>query len=65
MRSGGVDTPPIRAAMPNFDPEVAGARLPVKRFGTPVDIAHGVMFLLTNPGMSGSVLGIDGGGMLA
>lgn len=67
VRSGAVDTPLLRAAFPNFEEfaRTAGAALPVKRIGVPADIAHAVLFLMTNPYMSGSVLGIDGGGLLA
>lgn len=67
VRSGQVDTPLLRAAMPNFDEyaQTAGAALPVKRIGVPADIAHAVLFLMTNPFTTGSVIGIDGGGLLA
>ena len=53
--------------MPNFDEyaQTAGAALPVKRIGVPADIAHAVLFLMTNPFTTGSVIGIDGGGLLA
>ena len=67
VRSGQVDTPLLRAAIPHFDEfaQTAGAALPVKRIGVPADIAHAVLFLMTNPFTTGSVLGIDGGGLLA
>ena len=64
VRPGSVDTPLLRGVIPNLD-EVAptlGAALPVKRIGAPADIAHAVLFLMTNPFTTGSVLGIDGGG---
>jgi NAD(P)-dependent dehydrogenase (short-subunit alcohol dehydrogenase family) len=35
--------------------------LPAQRFGQPGDIAHAVLFLMTNPYMTGHVLFVDGG----
>jgi NAD(P)-dependent dehydrogenase (short-subunit alcohol dehydrogenase family) len=66
LRSGVVDTPLLRAAYPNFDEfaRTTGAQLPVKRIGAASDVAHAVLFLMENPYVSGSTLGIDGGGLL-
>ena len=66
LRSGMVDTPLLRNAYPNFDEfaKTAGAGLPVKRIGTPGDLADAVLFLMTNPYVAGTVLGVDGGGLL-
>jgi len=66
LRSGVVDTPLLRAAYPNFE-EFAlstGTQLPVQRIGAASDLAHAVLFLMENPYMSGSTLGVDGGGLL-
>ncbi len=41
-----------------------GASLPVGRIGKPQDVASGVLFLMTNGFVTGSVLTIDGGGSL-
>lgn len=35
--------------------------LPAQRFGTPEDIAHAMLFLMTNPYMTGHTLFVDGG----
>jgi NAD(P)-dependent dehydrogenase (short-subunit alcohol dehydrogenase family) len=39
---------------------VAGA-MPVRRMGTPEDIAHAAVFLMTNPQVTGAVLEVTGG----
>jgi NAD(P)-dependent dehydrogenase (short-subunit alcohol dehydrogenase family) len=66
LRSGAVDTPLLRSAYPNFEEfaRSTGAQLPVKRIGAASDVAHAVLFLMENPYMSGSTLGVDGGGLL-
>jgi len=66
LRSGVVDTPLLRAAYPNFDEfaRTTAAQLPVKRIGAASDVAHAVLFLMENPYVSGSTLGVDGGGLL-
>jgi NAD(P)-dependent dehydrogenase (short-subunit alcohol dehydrogenase family) len=66
LRSGVVDTPLLRAAYPNFEAfaRATGSQLPVKRIGAASDLAHTVLFLMENPYMSGSTLGVDGGGLL-
>ncbi len=35
--------------------------MPVKRMGTPDDIAHAAVFLMTNPQVTGAVLEVTGG----
>jgi NAD(P)-dependent dehydrogenase (short-subunit alcohol dehydrogenase family) len=35
--------------------------LPAQRFGTPEDLAHAILFLMTNPYMTGHDLIVDGG----
>lgn len=42
----------------------AAASLPVKRIGKPQDIAHAVLFLMTNGYVNGINLAVDGGGLL-
>lgn len=66
VRSGAVDTPLFRNR-PDRD-EVArriATSLPVGRIGTPADLAHAVMFLMTNPYSTGTVLQVDGGALIA
>lgn len=42
----------------------AAAKLPVKRIGRPEEIAHAVVFLMTNGYVTGINLVVDGGGLL-
>ena len=35
--------------------------MPVKRMGTPEDVAHATAFLMTNPQVTGAVLEVTGG----
>jgi NAD(P)-dependent dehydrogenase (short-subunit alcohol dehydrogenase family) len=68
VRPGSVDTPLLRAVVPpDFEAysKSAGAALPARRIGTTADVAHAVLFLMTNGFTTGSVLGIDGGGLVA
>lgn len=65
VRSGAVDTPLFRNR-PDRE-EVAqriASSLPVGRIGTPEDLAHAVLFLLTNPYVTGTVLQVDGGALI-
>ncbi|MFK0333835.1 SDR family oxidoreductase [Rhizobium sp. NPDC090275] len=41
------------------------ARLPARRVGQPVDIAQAILFVATNPFVSGSTVTVDGGGTIA
>jgi NAD(P)-dependent dehydrogenase (short-subunit alcohol dehydrogenase family) len=38
---------------------------PARRVGTPDDVVQAVLFTLTNPYVTGTVLHVDGGGRLA
>jgi NAD(P)-dependent dehydrogenase (short-subunit alcohol dehydrogenase family) len=38
--------------------------LPLKRLGRPEELAHAVLFLMTNGYVTGTVLHIDGGSLL-
>ena len=42
----------------------AAAQLPVRRVGTPGDIAQAYLLAMTNPSITGAVLDVDGGGLL-
>jgi NAD(P)-dependent dehydrogenase (short-subunit alcohol dehydrogenase family) len=66
VRSGAVDTPLFRNR-PDYDDllERLSATLPVGRIGTPGDLAHAVLFLMTNAYTTGTVLQIDGGSLIA
>lgn len=65
--AGIVDTPLLDAYYGDQREEAVqelAARLPVGRIGTPEDIADGVMFLMGNGFVTGTVLHIDGGKLL-
>ena len=40
------------------------ATFPVRRVGTPADVGHAAVFLMTNPYVTGSVLEVSGGELL-
>jgi NAD(P)-dependent dehydrogenase (short-subunit alcohol dehydrogenase family) len=64
---GFIDTPLIdelAGAMKSAFIEREAARLPVKRIGTPEDIADAVLFLMKNGFVTGITLTVDGGRML-
>ena len=64
---GYVDTPLLDGLLGDNREAVltdAAAALPVKRIGTPEDIAHAVLFLMTNGYVNGINLAVDGGGLL-
>ena len=42
-----------------------GESLPARHLGQPEDIAHGIVFLMTNPYVTGHTLVIDGGALAA
>ena len=42
----------------------AAATLPARRIGQPQDVGQAILFLMTNPFATGSVLHLDGGSML-
>jgi NAD(P)-dependent dehydrogenase (short-subunit alcohol dehydrogenase family) len=66
VRSGAVDTPLFRTR-PDHDELVTrlSSTLPVGRIGLAEDLAHAVLFLMTNPYTTGTVLQIDGGALIA
>jgi NAD(P)-dependent dehydrogenase (short-subunit alcohol dehydrogenase family) len=60
---GIIETPRVTASLPDPGAYVAAAerRLPVGRIGKPEDIAHALIFLMTNGYVSGVSLLMDGG----
>jgi NAD(P)-dependent dehydrogenase (short-subunit alcohol dehydrogenase family) len=42
----------------------ATATLPARRVGKPEDVGQAILFLMTNPFATGSVLHLDGGSLL-
>jgi NAD(P)-dependent dehydrogenase (short-subunit alcohol dehydrogenase family) len=65
VRSGAVDTPLLRRR-PDYDDFAArlSSSLPVGRIGAPQELAHAVLFLMTNPYTTGTVLQVDGGALI-
>lgn len=57
---GFIDTE-MTSGLAEATKEAALAQIPLKRFGTPEDIARGVMYLAQSPYVTGQVLNIDGG----
>lgn len=67
IQPGFVDTPLLDALLGSQRNEIlaaAAARLPVKRIGTPEEVADAVLFLMRNGYVTGITLTIDGGGLL-
>ena len=61
---GAFDTEVLRKAFgPNRDEAMArvSAALPLRRIGQPEELAHAVLFLMTNTYTTGTVLHVDGG----
>ena len=58
---GLVDTPINQARREAVKQWAESPALPARRFGQPEDIAEGILFLMTNPYMTGHTLNIDGG----
>jgi NAD(P)-dependent dehydrogenase (short-subunit alcohol dehydrogenase family) len=63
---GTVDSPSLQQRLSTFDdPDEARAnfiaRQPMKRFGTPEEIAEGIFYLATAEFCTGTVLSVDGG----
>lgn len=45
--------------------QATAARLPVRRIGTPEDIASAILMAMTNSFMTGAFINVDGGGQIA
>jgi NAD(P)-dependent dehydrogenase (short-subunit alcohol dehydrogenase family) len=68
IQPGYVDTPLFDALLGDQRDAIlaaAGDKLPVKRVGRPEEIADAVLFLMKNGYVNGTILTIDGGGVLA
>jgi NAD(P)-dependent dehydrogenase (short-subunit alcohol dehydrogenase family) len=59
---------PLWSRMPEADRKAlfasATERLPARRIGRPEDIANAILFLVTTPFATGSVVRVDGGGAI-
>lgn len=67
LSPGAVDSPLTRSLCGDkFDQmaEAWAARIPAGRVGTPDDVAHAAIFLMTNRYVTGSTLHVEGGYML-
>lgn len=65
VRSGAVDTPLLRSRPDHDDlAKRLASSLPVGRIGTAEDLAHAVLFLMTNQYTTGTVLQVDGGSLI-
>ncbi len=67
IQPGYVDTPLFDTLLGDQRDAIlaaAGAALPVKRVGRPEEIADAVLFLMKNGYVNGTILTIDGGGLL-
>ncbi len=66
--SPGIIDTPIRAAMPEAARKEmlakAAAALPVRRVGLGVDVARQILAFMTNGFMTGSIVYLDGGGLV-
>ena len=66
--SPGVVATPVYEGMSQEQREAffqnTASKLPVKRIGTPEDIAATVLYLMDNGFTTGTVIGVDGGGLL-
>ncbi|MBE7210323.1 MAG: SDR family oxidoreductase, partial [Gluconacetobacter diazotrophicus] len=45
--------------------EGAAGRLPARRVGRPEDVAQAILFVATNPYVTGTTVTVDGGGTIA
>lgn len=65
---GLIDTP-LHAGMAPADRQAmfdrTAARLPARRVGQPMDVASAILFVATNPFVTGSTVTVDGGGTIA
>jgi NAD(P)-dependent dehydrogenase (short-subunit alcohol dehydrogenase family) len=58
---GVVDTPIHTGRRDEVKAWAESADLPARYFGQPEDIAHAIVFVMTNPYMTGHTLNVDGG----
>lgn len=58
---GFIDTPSTRAAVPEQALETLRRETPLRRLGTVEQVAQSVLFALTNDGMTGATIAVDGG----
>lgn len=68
LRPGAFDTPVLDRALGNRRDQHLGSfleRLPLGRLGRPEELADAALFLMGNGYVTGTVLGIDGGALLA
>ncbi len=67
--SPGLVRTPLYAGMGEADRQAmfdrTAARLPAGRIGQPEDVAQAILFLATNPYVTGSTVTVDGGGTIA
>ena len=61
LMSGVVDSPISAPRREQLRAWAESAELPAQRFGQPDDIAHGILFLMTNLYATAQVLTVDGG----
>jgi NAD(P)-dependent dehydrogenase (short-subunit alcohol dehydrogenase family) len=64
IRPGIIDTPLLDRMAPGSRDAVLAAmakRVPLGRVGQPEEVADGILFLMTNPYVTGSMLNVDGG----
>lgn len=61
LMPGVVDTPLHGERRRNLAAWAESGALPARRFGQPEDIAHAILFLLSNPYVTGHTLVVDGG----
>ncbi len=67
IRPGAFDTPVLDRAFGANKHEATRAfveGLPIKRLGRPEELAHAVLFLMTNTYVTGTVLNVDGGALM-
>ena len=66
IRAGLIDTPLLDRYKDQRQTIIKSVskRLPLKRIGLPEEVAHGAIYLMTNRYTTGTILQIDGGGLL-
>jgi 3-oxoacyl-[acyl-carrier protein] reductase len=58
---GFIDTPSTRASLQSTTIRHLESQTPLRRLGTPHDVAHAVISLIENDYINGVILGVDGG----